>query len=76
MKNQISAVCILLFTVFLVIACFWCLAPVFTTLTGSFVFLCQVVSLKILYEVFTSLVKYIQKLLADRKEETVDKTNK
>lgn len=74
MKNQFTAIFILCFTIFLVIASFWCLAPVFTSLTTTFVFLCQVISLKILYEVFYGIVKFIQQYLEDNKKtESEDK---
>lgn len=69
MKNQFTAVFILLFTVCLVIASFMCLAPVFTSLTTTFVFLCQVISLKILYEVFYGFVQLIQKVIQEDKSD-------
>lgn len=76
MKNEFTAVLILCFTICLVIASFWCLAPVFTSLTTTCVFLCQVVSLKILYEVFYGVVRYIQKLMEDNKKEEKEDSHK
>lgn len=74
MKNDFTAFCMLAFTVFVVIACFWCLSPVFASLGTVWNFLCQYVAFNILWNVVKDLYNYIKKQLDSSNKE--DKTNK
>lgn len=66
MKNDFTAICMLVFTAFVVIACFWCLTPVFSSIGTAWTFLCQFISFQILLSVLNDIYKYIKKQLDNK----------
>lgn len=67
MENKITAGFLMLFTLFVCVACVWCLTPVFSSFGTAWTFICQYISFQILFEVISGIYKDIKRYLDNKK---------